>query len=312
MKRESVDIKYITVSEKDTEWGITLTTAGFQQIEPQTTYPPAIHPSGYYFNPEKGRVLQEYQLIYVTHGEGKFRSENVRLAHIKAGTMFMLFPGEWHSYRPDKNSGWTEYWIGFTGEYIDNLVKKGFFSPEDPIYDVGLQDSMVEMFVKIIEQAKNERIGFQPLIAGAATYILGQIYSIHRNIKFDNVEIENQINRARIIMRENLHNMVKPENVAAELNMGYSWFRRMFKQYTGLAPAQYLMQLKIQRAKDLLIGTSLTIKEIAFQLNFNSHFHFSNFFREKTNLSPSEFRSLYLGKTKLLTDTFSDTKDKAV
>jgi len=296
MKKEPVDIKYLTINETDTNWGLTVTTVGFQQIDPQTVYPPAIHPSGYYFKPDKGRVLHEYQLVYVTSGEGKFRSENVRLAKISAGTIFMLFPGEWHSYRPDRNSGWSEYWIGFAGTYIEQLIRAGFFTKTDPIYYIGQQEGIVELFVKIIEHAKHEKIGFQQLISGAATFILGQLFSIKRNAEFSNKEIENLINSARVLMRENIHNELGPEAIAKSLNIGYSWFRRMFKQYTGLAPAQYQLQLKIQIAKELLMDPNLSIKEIAFRLNFNSHYHFSNIFKEKTGLSPSNFRKISLIK----------------
>jgi len=296
MTKESIDIKYLTINETDTNWGLTVTTVGFQQINPQTIYPPKIHPTGYYFSPDKGRILHEYQLVYVTHGEGKFRSNSIRLAKINAGSIFMLFPGEWHSYRPDRNSGWSEYWVGFNGSYIEHLVKSGFFAKTDPVYYIGQQEGIVDLFVKIIEHAKNEKIGFQQFISGATTFILGQLFSIKRNSEFGNKEIENLINSARVTMRENIQNDLNPESIARTLNIGYSWFRRMFKQYTGLAPAQYQLQLKIQKAKELLMDPGLSIKEIAFQLNFNSHYHFSNIFKEKTGMSPSQFRSMSLVK----------------
>jgi len=234
--------------------------------------------------------------VYIIHGEGKFRSKSVRLARINAGTVFMLFPGEWHSYRPDRHSGWSEYWIGFTGSYMDQLVTNGFFSRTEPILHIGQQEGVIEMFVKVITQAKKEKIGFQPLISGATIFILGQIYSIKRNSEFGNKEVENLINRARVIMRENIHNNISPEEIASSLNIGYSWFRRMFKQYTGLAPAQYQLQIKIQRGKEMLMDHSVSVKEIAFQLNFNSHYHFSNIFKQKTGMSPSKFRNLSIEK----------------
>jgi AraC-like DNA-binding protein len=87
-----------------------------------------------------------------------------------------------------------------------------------------------------------------------------------------------------------------PEAVASKLNIGYSWFRRVFKEYTGLAPAQYQLLLKIQVAKEWLMDDQIPIKDIAFRLNFNSHFHFSNIFAQKTGLSPSNYRKISLGK----------------
>ncbi len=67
-----------------------------------------------------------------------FTSQKVKecsvLAHlpetkIKAGDIFLLFPGEWHSYHPSGTKGWKSYWIGFKGKNIDDRVKAGFLSP---------------------------------------------------------------------------------------------------------------------------------------------------------------------------------------
>ena len=70
----------------------------------------------------------------------------------------------------------------------------------------------------------------------------------------------------------------------------------MFKNYTGLAPAQYISQLKIQKAKELLSVTNKTVKEIAFDLGFESVDYFSTQFRKQTNQTPTQFRNLGIGK----------------
>ena len=73
--------------------------------------------------------------------------------------------------------------------------------------------------------------------------------------------------------------------------MSYSNFRKLFKEYTGLSPALYQQELKIQRAKNLLATTGDSIKEIADRLHFESPDYFSARFRAKTGMRPSEFRS---------------------
>jgi AraC-like DNA-binding protein len=72
--------------------------------------------------------------------------------------------------------------------------------------------------------------------------------------------------------------------------MSYSWFRKMFKKYTGLSPTQYQLQIKVQKAKEFLTSSSLPIKEISDILQFDSVNYFISFFKEKTSESPSEFR----------------------
>ena len=50
----------------------------------------------------------------------------------------MLFPGERHTYRPDANTGWTEYWVGFKGDGADEWIRNGYFSPSTPLLNIGI------------------------------------------------------------------------------------------------------------------------------------------------------------------------------
>jgi len=129
----SIHLKYLVVNPVDLDWGAAINSVGFQDIAPGMEYPPKNHPSRYIFTAQNGRILNEYQLLYITNGKGKFSSASLgkgKYVPIEAGMMFLLFPGEWHTYFPDKQTGWKEYWIGFKGPLIDNLVDKGFFSKE--------------------------------------------------------------------------------------------------------------------------------------------------------------------------------------
>ena len=98
--------RYLTISAIDEEWGIVVTTVGYQFIPPKGNYPLSKHPDNYNFKPQTGRILNEYQLVYITKGSGYFSSQSCKIQKINAGTMILLFPGEWHSYYPDSETGW--------------------------------------------------------------------------------------------------------------------------------------------------------------------------------------------------------------
>ena len=82
----------------------------------------------------------------------------------------------------------------------------------------------------------------------------------------------------------------------SELKVGYSWFRKHFKSYTGLSPGQYYLQLKIEQAKNQLLTSDCSIKNVAYNLNFESVGYFSKIFNEKTGHKPTEFRRLFQQK----------------
>ena len=72
--------------------------------------------------------------------------------------------------------------------------------------------------------------------------------------------------------------------------MSYSWFRKMFRDYTNISPARYMQELRLQEACRLLSGTAMSIKEIAFRLGYSNALYFSAEFRRFTGESPRNFR----------------------
>ena len=103
--------RYLTVSPTDQMWSLHVTSVGHQTIAPEENYPPQDPPTRYLFDTKNGRILNEYQLLYIAKGKGVFSSKSSGMWQVKEGYMFLLFPGEWHTYRPDESTGWNEYWI---------------------------------------------------------------------------------------------------------------------------------------------------------------------------------------------------------
>ena len=283
--------KYLVANERDERWGLTVSTVGYDEVRAGEPYPTTNHPDGYFFDVTKGRVLNEYQLLYLVEGEGIFTSDHQKPTKIKAGDIFLLFPGEWHSYYPVSHKTWKSYWIGYMGRNMDDRVRYGFLSPEKPIYHVGYSSMMVSLYDSALKAAFEEAAYVQQVLAGIVNHLIGLMYSLERNIILgkdsDRVDM---VNRARLRIREALESPLSIQQIAAEMGVSYSNFRKLFKEFTGISPALYQQALKIQRAKELLSTTDLTIKEIAYKLNFESPDYFSSKFKAKTGQKPSDFR----------------------
>lgn len=296
----SVHLKYLIVNETDLLWGLTVNSVGYQPISSNSQYPPSNHPTRYLFSTDKGRILDEYQLLYITKGSGTFFSKSggkIKSQRIKAGHMFLLFPGEWHSYMPDRETGWNEYWIGFKGINIDNRIANGFFNKQSPILNVGINSEIVQLYQEAVKVATEQRSGFQQMLAGIVNHLLGLAYSLDKNFTLGSSETASRINRAKIIISENLKT-VKPQEIAQKLNMSYSSFRKIFKEYTGFAPAQYIQEMKIQKAKELLTNSTVPVKEVAYMLGFDNQEYFFTAFKNKTKSTPTKYRRFTQGGDK--------------
>lgn len=285
--------KYMLASERDQLWGLTVTTIGYEEIGPKDPYPTRGHADGYYFELEKGRILPEYQLLYIIDGEGDFHSRTVPNTHLRAGDFFLLFPGEWHSYHPTGSKGWKKYWIGFKGDNMDNRVRAGFLSPQKPIYHVGYSSEVEHLYKQAYNVATREEAYYQQVLTGIVNLLIGLMYSLERNIelKTRNQNHVDMIGRARLRIRESLESSLTIQQVAEEMGVSYSNFRKLFKEHTGLSPATYQQDLRLQRAKELLSTTDMSIKEIAYRLNFDSPDYFSAKFKVKTGMKPSDLRN---------------------
>lgn len=286
-----VEFKYLIVNNMDKKFGLWVNAVGFQAIQPCSPYPLKDHPTGYFFNAQKGRILHEYQLVYITKGRGLFTSESTLQKEVCRGRLMVLFPGQWHTYRPLRQTGWNEYYIGFEGPIIDNLIKDSFLTKENQVLEVGLNEELVSLFSRAIEVAGADKISVQQYLSGIVLHIIGMILSISKNKIFEIGNVDEKIEQAKIIMKENVFKDVDPEELAMKLNVSYSWFRKVFKDYTGYAPAKYFQELKLRKAKQLLVGTSQSVKEISFSLDYKSTEHFFSLFKKRTGFTPLEYRN---------------------
>jgi len=147
-------------------------------------------------------------------------------------------------------------------------------------------------FNSIIEIISEQKPGFQHLASGFLFQIITQIFAFKKYNRFEGKLIENQIEQAKLFIYQNLTKTIAQTEVADEVGLGYSLFRKKFKEYTSLSPCQYHIHLRINKAKDLLLSVDKSFGEIAHDLGFESSDYFYRLFKKKTGLTPSEFRKM--------------------
>ena len=281
--------KYLTPGQADIDWGLYLLCAGKAHIPAHRVYPPSEHPSGYYFTWDRGRVLHEYQINYITEGNGTYENKSGRF-RIIPGSLLVTRPGIWHRYRPEKGTGWTEHYVGFRGKIADQLFRQPWFASGKAVIDIGNREEFIDTYYKIFQYVLEEKPGFQQVAAGMIMKLLGYMISLNKQKDFSGKRVEQIIQSACFMIRENVEQDIDFKKFAEENHMGYSYFRKMFKKYTGVPPVQYHLERKILRAKEMLLSTDKIIKEISYELGFQSIYYFSRVFKKKTGVSPSGIR----------------------
>lgn len=120
--------------------------------------------------------------------------------------------------------------------------------------------------------------------------------------------IENSIEAARSYIYANMHLNLALDTLARIANLDPAYFCRLFKNKYGMPPIHYLNRIRLEKAKELLQYSDMTITNIAYEVGFQSVHYFSHFFTVKEGCSPFEFKqrqkedSLYI----ILNEQYSD------
>lgn len=281
---------YLIPRKTDELYGCVITGVGTQDVAPGREYPSPNHPTGYMFDPQRGRVLQEYQLLYIIKGSGSF-SNSTGSYSIQQGDMILLRPGLWHTYKPSKKTGWCEFFVGFQGEVMERLISLSFPDGEQ-IFNIGHNRVLIDLYQQAMDVAATDRPAAQQLLCGIVTHMLGIVNFTVRNKGVSTDRLDQIVERAKAIMQESVLQNIDLEIVASQLNISYSWFRKIFRDYTGHPPAKYFVLLKLRHAQFLLANTRESIKEIAFKLGFKSVEHFFTTFKRITGYTPNAYRKI--------------------
>lgn len=224
---------------------------------------------------------------FVISGTGTVETSTATF-HPSAGDTYLLRKGEYHNYYSDPDDPWVKIWINVTGVLPTSILDS-----------YGLHQSM--LFPKLDSS--------------------GYINQIHEIAQADTTDLGTMYDRCLVIfirlcqyLRQNMEAPSKanniPENIVQlknyiDLNLGLpltmeicndithlstSQTIRSFRQAYGVPPYEYLSQRRIESAKVLLRGSSLTLQDIASRLGFSDQFYFSKYFKKRVGQSPKDYR----------------------
>ena len=280
--------EYLTYSKADEKWQIVCTDIGRTHLGPHAPYPfhSAQHP-GPFRSVSTGRVLSEYQIVYVTKGFGVFASDTHEY-RVGPGCFFLIFPGKFHRYNPDPETGWDEWWLGFRGPLADMLCAEKVISEDKPFFEIGIESTFLGIFDQIFRTVKKQEPLYQAQAGALIFQLLSEIVGHTQRIGLSG-HSSNLVEQAKHSMNEKVFDTFDLSEFCKESGVSLSHLGVTFKAYTGMSPYQYFITIKLNKAKEFLQTKEFSIKEIAFKLGFQDQYYFSRLFKKKTGISPSHY-----------------------
>ncbi|MBR2343256.1 MAG: AraC family transcriptional regulator [Clostridia bacterium] len=179
------------------------------------------------------------------------------------------------------------------GEYYIRKDKTGHFPLINFDCLLPLCDTITVIPLKNTEQLISgyKRLERLFLFDGSRAQIFSIFYGMLHGLCSD--DVPSQLRGALRMIRGRYGDFsLTNEDLAAECNMSEVYFRRLFKNHFGCSPKQFVIEIRIQKAKQLLSEGALSVSAISERCGFSSTYHFSRLFKQHTGLSPSEYRRI--------------------
>jgi transcriptional regulator GlxA family with amidase domain len=119
---------------------------------------------------------------------------------------------------------------------------------------------------------------------------MNRMYSNVTN-KYDQINCS-PINKALKFIDENYWDKITMDELCEIANLSESQLCRLFQKHLNMRPMEYVFQIRVKSAKELLIQTDLSILEISQKVGYENPTYFSMLFRKNVGISPSEFRKI--------------------
>lgn len=190
--------------------------------------------------------------------------------------------------------------------YIAIFIDKDFYHQEYSLYNSNnpekyfwnqyiIKKNILIFIEKFMSEYEENSIGKENILYNLSTIITHELIRSVLNFKTvsDTSIKKSEVQIAINYMNQNFGEKITIETLAKLTNMSESNFNRIFKKETGLSPIEYLINIRIKKAKKFLRARNLTITEISMRCGFYSLSHFSSCFMKQLGMSPSDYENLF-------------------
>lgn len=289
--------RYLPVTDRVVRWGLYLVGCGHLRIPAQGVHPPTGHPRLYSLSWQRGRVLPEYQVVYLLEGRGMFESALTGKRALAAGDVFLLFPGVWHRYRPLPGSVWETRWMGYNGAFAAGLVQNGLLSPESPVITLGQKPELVQIHERLLERVLGEQTSNPLLYSAAVMEILAWLPPADRSDapqpasrSFAKPVIDRLVAEAVRWIWSQTGETLSVSDVAAQFPVARRSLERRFHRVLGHTILEEITRCHVERAKRLLVDTDLPLKAVALASGFSGPERMSKVFHRVAGATPAHYR----------------------
>ncbi|MBQ8683395.1 MAG: AraC family transcriptional regulator [Clostridia bacterium] len=227
----------------------------------------------------------DFQLLYIAAGRARFWLEH-RWVWVAAGQLVLYRPGEQQEYTYYLADRPEVYWVHFAGDEAAALLEA--WGQTAPLTAVGTSPEYARLFGELICELQHDR-----LYAGEMSALLLRQLVVAFSRGRQGAETARRsplVEQAVADFHAGYASPLCLSAYARERGVELCWFSRLFRRQMGMSPQQYLIQLRLSRAKELLCSTDCPVEEVARLVGYDNPLYFSRLFSRRVGMPPREYR----------------------
>jgi AraC-like DNA-binding protein/mannose-6-phosphate isomerase-like protein (cupin superfamily) len=249
---------------------------------------------------------EELEILYILDGSMLLQID-IQAFRVSKGDVIVIPPNLLHGATRYNNSHCSFYAIVFHPSFIlsalNDIIQQSYLDPffiksDKRFYHINEESKdqckILHNVISIIEAYKSKGFGFELLIKAYVLQILYHLIDINseknNELSKDDLLSTLRIKKILTFLEDNYQKSFSLSDWASNIDLSKEQFCRIFKKHFSKTPIEYLMHYRISKAADLLIHSHMPIIDIAFETGFESANYFTIVFKNKTQMTPRQFR----------------------
>jgi AraC-like DNA-binding protein len=237
--------------------------------------------------------LASYLIVYTISGKGYLQYKGNRHP-LQQGQLFFISCMDYQYYETDPDELWELLWVHFDGGSSRQFYEQ-FMLTRDPVLTLNSLSPVPSLLQELIQLQMRKDTGTELLSSQAIVQILTDLllHALSKNQQPHARFLPDYIQQTQLFLRDHLHEKITLNRLSALFSVSKYHLAREFKVYTGLTPNEYLINLRINKAKELLRYMDIPVQDIAREIGFDNVSHFINQFKKQENTTPLSFRKAW-------------------
>jgi len=232
-----------------------------------------------------------YTVEFTVRGKGSFACHG-KTYPLRYGTLTGYGPKAPHHFKTDPADPMEHIFIIFMGQDAGKLFEKSILHSVPSIL-VSNPDLTLSIMEHILKIGFDKSARAEEIICNYLRAILLEQTDSPLAVNPNRLSLEN-FQRCKNYLDHHFETIHSSSQLAEECSLNIRYIARLFKRYKQMRPHKYLIQLKMNKAANLLLTTTLSIKQVAQMIGLEDPYHFSRLFKKSFKKAPSQYRQSFI------------------